>query len=135
MPRTGGSARRTPRGGSGEEGSFRWKDLEGEAIVAFEPGTAVRGMIDRASAAAGVTLNVVMELRSIESIKRMVAAGIGVGFVPRFALREGDGLVCREGRLSRQLAIVRRRDRGASAAVEEFERALIQSTGRGFGHA
>jgi DNA-binding transcriptional LysR family regulator len=106
---------------------FRWKELKGVPVVAFEAGTAVRGVIDEASAAAGVELNVVMELRSIESIKRMVGAGIGVGFVSRFALGGGGeaGLTCREGRLRRGLAIVRRRDRVPGAAAAVFERELL----------
>jgi len=107
--------------------SFRWRDLAGEPVVAFEAGTAVRVLIDRASEAAGVTLNVIMELRSIESIKQMVAAGIGVGFVSRFALRGSEGLTCRDGRLSRALAIVRRSDRVPSPAAAEFERDLLAS--------
>ncbi len=107
--------------------SFRWKDLEGVPIVAFEAGTAVREMIDRGAAAAGVSLNVVMELRSIESIKHMVAAGIGAGFVSRFALDDGEGLACRDGKLTRALAIVRRRDRAASAAVTQFEHTLVET--------
>lgn len=106
---------------------FAWKDLEGVPIVAFEHGTAVREVIDRASQAAGVALDVVMELRSIESIKQMVAAGIGVGFVSRFALEEGEGMSCRERRLTRQLAIVRRRGRPPGAAVEAFEAALLRA--------
>src|SRR5262245_16024100 len=105
--------------------SFRWADLVGEPVVAFEAGTAVRALIDQASGAAAVTLNVVMELRSIESIKQMVAAGIGVGFVSRFALAEGQGLTCREGRLSRRLVIDRRSDRVPSPAAAEFERELV----------
>ncbi len=107
---------------------FRWADLAGESIVAFEAGTAVRAVIDRSSARAGVALNVAMELRSIESIKQMVGARIGVGFVSRFALGEGEGLVCRDGGLSRELAVVRRRDRMPSAAAAEFERRLLAAT-------
>lgn len=103
---------------------FRWKQLAGVPVVAFEAGTAVREMVDRASAKAGVTLNVVMELRSIESIKEMVAARIGVGFVSRFALAPGGGAACRDAPLTRTLAIIRRRDRVPSAAVQEFERVL-----------
>ncbi len=103
---------------------FRWQDLSGESVVAFEAGTAVREMIDRASAAAGVPLNVVMELRSLESIKQMVAAGIGVGFVSRFGLGAGEGLGCRDERLSRRLGIARRRDMPISAAVGAFEKAM-----------
>jgi DNA-binding transcriptional LysR family regulator len=107
--------------------SFRWKDIAGESVVAFEAGAAVRAMIDSASGAAGVTLNVVMELRSIESIKQMVRAGIGVGFVSRFALGDGEGLVCKDGRLARGLALVRRRDRLPSPAGAVFERVLLES--------
>ena len=110
---------------------FRWKDLEGESLVGFEAGSAVREVIDRASAAAGVRLDVVMELRTIEGIKQMVAAGIGVGFVSRFALREGEGLACRDGRLARKMAIVKRGDRGLSAAAQEFERILVSSVRAG----
>lgn len=112
------------RGGNG----FRWKDLAAESVVAFEAGTAVREIVDQAALKHGVALKVVMELRSIESIKQMVAAGIGVGFVSRFALNEGDGLVCRDGGIGRKLAIVRRRDRIPSTAVQEFERVLRAST-------
>ncbi len=114
-----------------QAGGFRWNELVGVPIVAFEAGTAVRTLVDDAARAAGVTLDVVMELRSIESIKSMVAAGIGVGFVSRFALGEGSawgqGRGCRDARLARTLAIVRRRDRVPSAAAGVFERALVGS--------
>lgn len=108
-------------------GGFRWKDIAGEGVVAFEAGAAVREMIDSAAAKAGIPLSVVMELRSIESIKQMVKAGIGVGFVSRFALSSGEGLACRDGRLARGLALVRRRDRVPSPAGAVFERALLES--------
>lgn len=117
---------RAPRPSPAPAG-FRWKDLEGESMVGFEAGSAVREVIDRASGAAGVRLDVVMELRTIEGIKQMVAAGIGVGFVSRFALREGEGLVCRDGRLLRKMAIVKRGDRELSAASREFEQMLLRT--------
>ncbi len=88
--------------------SFSWKDLDGESMVAFEAGSAVREVIDRAVSSAGVRMNVVMELRTIEGIKQMVGAGIGVGFVSRFALKEGEGLACREGKLGRKRGIGKR---------------------------
>jgi DNA-binding transcriptional LysR family regulator len=106
---------------------FRWEHLKGRGLVAFEAGSAVRDMIDRAAAAAGVRLDPVMELRSIESITQMVRAGIGVGFVSRFALPPGEGLPCLDRRLTRSLAIVKRRDRALSPASAEFERALLHS--------
>lgn len=109
---------------------FRWKDLADEPLVAFEAGTAVRAIVDRAAAAAGVTLNVVMELRSIESIKSMVDAGIGVALVSRFALPDGQGIACRDGRLARSLALIRRRDRAPSPAAAAFERELLARVGK-----
>ncbi len=116
----------TPKGhGLARGGGFRWKDLAGVGVVGFEAGSAVREVIDSAASRAGVVLNYVMELRSIESIKGMVSTGIGVGFVSRFALGDGEGLACRDGRLARQLAIVRRRDRVPGAAASAFEQALL----------
>jgi DNA-binding transcriptional LysR family regulator len=111
---------------------FRWQEIAREPFVAFEAGTAVRTIIDTAAAAAGVSLNVVMELRSIESIKSMVHAGIGLGIVSRFALAPGEGRACREGRLARELAVVRRRDRIPSHAAAAFELELRSkwSTGK-----
>lgn len=112
------------------QAGFRWRDIDGESMVAFEAGSAVREVIDRAIAAAGVRLEVVMELRTIEGIKQMVAAGIGVGFVSRFALREGEGLACRDERLIRKMGIVKRADRPLSSAAAQFERALVGAAGR-----
>jgi DNA-binding transcriptional LysR family regulator len=124
---------RLPRAGT--TAPFRWKDLAGVPVVAFEAGTAVRELVDAAARKAGVSLEVVMEVRSIESIKGMVAAGIGVGFVSRFALRPEEGLgpgaPSKESRLSRTLALVRRLDRTPSAAVRAFERAMRQAWSAG----
>lgn len=114
---------------SDSERSFRWRDVQDKPFVAFEAGTAVRDIVDRSARRAGVTLNVVMELRSIESIQSMVKAGIGVGLVSRFSLAGetgfGEGLACRDGRLTRTLAIIRRRDREPGAAAGAFEQALL----------
>ncbi len=107
--------------------AFRWADVAGEPFVGFEAGTAVRDVIDSASTAAGVTLSVVMELRSIESIKQMVAAGIGVGLVSRFALPAGQGLVCKDGPLSRSLALARSASRMPSPAAAAFQAILARS--------
>lgn len=114
---------------------FKWTDLRGQSVVAFEAGTAVRHVLDEAARAAGVGLNVVMELRSIESIRRMVAAGVGVGFVSKFALRPGEGATAERGALTRDLAIVRRRDRMPSPAASDLERRLLPSVRRDGGKA
>ncbi|MFG0275765.1 MAG: LysR family transcriptional regulator [Phycisphaerales bacterium] len=113
----------TPPGHAmGARKSFRWKDLAGEPMVGFEAGSAVRAVIDKAASEHGVALSVVMELRSIESIKHMVAAGIGVGLVSRHALPgQRAGATCRDGAIRRTLAIIRRRDRMPSPGAAAFE--------------
>ncbi len=100
---------------------FAWSALEGQPMVMFEADTAVRRLIDRALEDAGVSVQLAMELRSIESIKQMVAQGIGAAFVSRFALRPGQGLSPSSGRsLQRQLALCTRADREPSAAAKAF---------------
>lgn len=109
--------------------SFRWRDLDTQPMVAFEAGSAVRNVIDAAIAAAGIRVEIVMELRAIDAIQRMVRAGIGVAFVSKFSLapprgNRSSGLTCRDGPLTRALALVRRADRTPSDATAAFERIL-----------
>jgi len=105
--------------------TFRWESLSGEPVVAFEADSAVRKIIDQSAASHGVTLEVVMELRSIESIVQMVRANIGVGFVSKHGLPSGMGVRCRDGGLTRTLGVVRTLDRLPSRASALFEEMLI----------
>lgn len=105
--------------------TFRWQELEGEAVIAFEAGSAVRKIIDQAAAAHGVNLEVVMELRSIESIVQMVRANIGVGFVSKHGLPASMGVRCKDGGLTRELGVIRTLDRLPSRASAVFEEMLI----------
>lgn len=104
--------------------TFRWEDLKGEAVIAFEAGSAVRKVIDHEAEAHGVSLEVVMELRSIEGIVQMVRADIGVGFVSKHGLPTGMGLRCKDGGLTRELGVVRAQDRIQSHAARLFEQEL-----------
>lgn len=108
-----------------ERSTYTWSSIREDPLILFEDGSAVRSIIDAASHSAGVTLNVVMEVRSTETIERMIEAGIGPGFISRFALQEKRGLRCRDGRLFRELAVVRRRDRMPSPAAAAFESVLL----------
>lgn len=99
---------------------FRWPELAGQPMVLFEAGSAVRRLIDAAFENAGVHVEIAMELRSIESIKRMVAEGIGAGFVSGSALPDGDGLVPEGPGLTRELAVVTRAARPPSRAAQAF---------------
>lgn len=102
---------------------FRWSELAAQPLVLFEAGSAVRRRIDRAMERAGVVPEIVMELRSLESIQQMVAQRIGAAFVSRFALDVPErGLVPTQhgGELRRQLGIVRRSDRRGTPASRAF---------------
>jgi hypothetical protein len=62
-------------------------DLDGQPFVAFESGSAIRQIIDAALRAAGVEIDVVMELRSIPSIlRRWSPPPVSLAFVSRLSL-------------------------------------------------
>ena len=110
-----------PKHTFGRRRNYHWKELDGQPMVLFEAGSAVREMIDARFVEAGIQPRVVMELRSIESIKQMVEQGIGMGFLTRYALKKKRrGLRCKEKPLTRKLAIVYRKDRGLRRAAKTF---------------
>jgi len=71
--------------------------LAGEPLILGERGGNTRRLIDQFFAEAGLHPKVIMELSRVASIKRMVAAGLGVGIVPVRSVVEE----IREGRLAR----------------------------------
>jgi DNA-binding transcriptional LysR family regulator len=87
-------------------------DLAGQSVVAFEPMSAIRQIIDAALREAGVQIEVVMELRSIPSILKMVVTTGALAFVSRVSLDSEPGLVevpVRGLSISRTLGLVTRR--------------------------
>jgi DNA-binding transcriptional LysR family regulator len=102
--------------------AFQWKDLHQQPLIAFEPRSAVRELLDRALTEHDVVPAVVMEVRSIATITAMVEAGIGLGFVSRFADAAQTGLRPADRPLTRQLAVIEPRDRMPSAALQAFLR-------------
>lgn len=100
---------------------FAWADLEHQPLVLFEPETAVRRLIDRALEDRGIAVEAAMELRSIESIKQLVAQGVGAAFVSRYAIPEGVGLrPLEESPPRRDLGLCIRADRAPSPAAAAF---------------
>ncbi len=66
------------------------EDLVGEPLLVRERGSGTRRVVEDALRKAGVDpriLRIVMELDSTEAIKSGVEAGLGIGFVSRWALR------------------------------------------------
>jgi DNA-binding transcriptional LysR family regulator len=96
-------------------------DLEGETVVGFEAGTAVRRLVDRELSAASVQVEVAMELRSVAAILQMVDATQSLAFVSELALGGGRAAIPVSGLdIERQLALVWRGDRALSPASERF---------------
>ena len=65
----------------------RLDELSGEPLVLLDRTTASRALLDDALAVAGVAPRVVMEMNSVEVIKRLVELGFGLSVVPDLAVR------------------------------------------------
>lgn len=100
-----------------------------QPLVIPEPGGNTRSLIDGWFATAGVTPKPGMELDSVEAIKQLVGAGLGCSVLPGMALATPDsrrGLEVRglKPKLTRQLALVLRRDKPLSRGLRETLAAL-----------
>jgi DNA-binding transcriptional LysR family regulator len=71
-----------------EDGAERLASLVAEPFILFPRGTGFRAYVEQWFAAREVAPRVTMELDSVEAVKALVEAGLGVAAVPRVALRE-----------------------------------------------
>ena len=97
--------------------------LAGLGVVGFEARSAIRQIIDGALRAAGVEMNVVMELRSVSAIVRMVMTTGNLGFVSRMGVESGSGIRVLNVRgldIRRELAVIYRRRSALSPAAARF---------------
>ncbi|MEB7543625.1 LysR family transcriptional regulator [Enterobacter huaxiensis] len=109
--------------------------LHAEPLIAFEPGSGTRALIDGWFEASGLSIAPVMQLGSIEAIKRMVRAGLGYSIVPRMAVEDAadrEGLCVRSLMpvLQRQLAVVMRQDKILSKGIAGIIRLLQKPSAR-----
>lgn len=103
--------------------------LHAQPLIAFESGSGTRTLIDGWFEASGIAIAPVMQLGSIEAIKRMVRAGLGYSIVPRMAVensadREGLSVHSLTPVLQRQLAVVMRQDKILSKGISVIIRML-----------
>ena len=106
--------------------------LHAQPLIAFESGSGTRALIDGWFEAGGIAIAPVMQLGSIEAIKRMVRAGLGYSIVPRMAVenladREGLSVHSLTPVLQRQLAVVMRQDKILSKGISAIIR-MLQNT-------
>lgn len=106
------------------------QSLAGLPLVLFEPGARTRRLVDDWFESAGVAAKPVMELGSTEAMKEIVAAGLGCAVLPKLAVSgagQRDALAVRSltPRLSRDLALVLRRDKPLSRGLRHLQEALL----------
>jgi DNA-binding transcriptional LysR family regulator len=104
-------------------------------VVMYEPGAQMRGIVDDWFAAAGCSVKPTMELGSVEAMKEVARAGLGIGIVPRMAVglpQKSQGLRIHSltPRLTRQVGLVVRRDKPLHRGLRETISALRQAAPR-----
>ncbi len=108
------------------------EDLLSLPLIIFEPGSGTRSLIDEWFRDAGQVARPVMELGSIEAIKRMVRAGLGYSIVPRMSVESpeesrGLSVYSMAPALLRTLGTVIREDRIMSRGIQEVLKRLSAS--------
>jgi DNA-binding transcriptional LysR family regulator len=101
--------------------------LQGCSLILFEAAGNSRALIDNWLAQSASPIKPKMSLGSVEAIKELVAAGLGISIIPAMAVREADKRLRAKSlspKLYRELAIVVRRDRPIRRGLRELIRAL-----------
>ena len=78
-----------PQGhGLAQRARVAFAEVLDQAFVMLHSGSAIHTFTMNAAAALGRHLDVRIQVRSFEAVCRMVAAGVGIGMVPRSAVRQ-----------------------------------------------
>lgn len=105
-------------------GHVRMADLGAHPLVLREAGSAVRQIVERAFARAGVPMRVALEIAGVEGVKEAVRAGMGIGFVSDMSMRHENAALCRLSLspepLTRRLSILVPHASAQSRVVERF---------------
>ena len=64
------------------------RELDGQAMIVRDPGSTTRRVLDRACEDSGVSPDYIIETTSRETVKEAVAAGLGIGVVAGYELRD-----------------------------------------------
>lgn len=102
------------------------KDLGNEPFVAHNAPSPYRQRVIESFERHDTKLDIVIELPSLEAIKRLVMRGVGVALIPRLTATEDiaagrlHSLTVKEMRLERRLNIIYRRNSELSHAAREF---------------
>ena len=108
------------------------RELAGERLIVQGTKSMLRERIVRAFQETGTSFEVSVANIAIEAIKRMVAEGLGIGFVPLMCVREeaarGELATITPGGVDNQwsLWLVRRKDHALSAAAQAFVKVSLE---------
>lgn len=100
---------------------LRPRDLAGLPLILFDPAGQTRSVIDAWFKRDGIKPVAAMELGSIEAIKTLVGAGLGVSLIPRLAMDPLDRNVVYRRTLQpiqRQLCLAMRTDKVMDAGLK-----------------
>lgn len=75
-----------------ERRELAFADVLGEPFVCLHAGSAIHTFMMNHAARLGGRLDVRIQVRSFNAVCRMVAAGVGIGMVPRSAVSGSDGV-------------------------------------------
>jgi DNA-binding transcriptional LysR family regulator len=103
-------------------------------LLALEPGSTTRHLLEQSFRAADLKPRVSMNLGSIEVIKRFVEIGFGVAIVPKIAIEQEVAAgrlhaMTVRGLKPRPIGLVEHRGRRRSPAAEAFVQMLTSSLG------
>ncbi|TXI23040.1 MAG: LysR family transcriptional regulator [Roseateles sp.] len=100
------------------------KALAGHALVLLDHSSGSRPLIDRALEAAGVSVQVGVDVGHPSTAFRMVQAGLGIAVLPALSLPLPDASGLRavpiESALQRQVVLARRRNRSLAPAAQRL---------------
>lgn len=111
--------------------TVRWRDLAGEAIIAFAAGSSVRPLMEQAYAENGMTLRPAIEARHLSSAEGLALQGLGVSIIP-----STRGRVISDPKLTvkllhdpvieRELVLIQRAGRTLSRAAQVLKEEMIR---------
>lgn len=110
---------------AGERRTIPIADLKDEPFILLKKGQGFRAIAHRLCIGAGFDPRVVFESGNIETVQALVAAGMGIAFVPRMITRNdwkgrAPVYLSLEGKPTRTLVIAYRKGRYLSNAAEAF---------------
>jgi DNA-binding transcriptional LysR family regulator len=113
--------------------TVRLQDLNECSFIAFAQGIPTRRAIDAVLRRHGIRINIRMQCDNIEILKKMVEVGLGASIVPAFSVQQEvrlgalKSLVISNYSMKRPLAIVHRKGKSLSRAVQAFLELLVST--------